>query len=151
MWNRENHCIRFVLSATDVAAVSLDAVWICRAVCSKRSCFRWCCIFDPFRSPYISVLWRHLVGLEAETLWTCSETGWNIVSLSVFSWIFSVGLTHGSEKEHLWCAACELQTSLHQHASLNKYNVNSIRSGRTWTNEKVRIARTIITLRPVNA
>ncbi len=106
--------------------------------------------FDPFRSPYISVLWRHLVGREAEKLWSCSKTGWNVVSLSIFCWIFSVGLTHGSEKEHRWCAACELQTSLNQHASLNKYNVNSVRSWRTWTNEKVRIARTIFTLRPVN-
>lgn len=43
--------------------------------------------FDPFRSPYISVLWRHLVGREAEKLWSCSKTGWNVVSLSIFCWI----------------------------------------------------------------
>jgi len=62
--------VRFVPLELDVAALSLDVVRLCRAVCCKRSCFRWFCLILSGLRTFLcyDVIWSDEREKEREAL-----------------------------------------------------------------------------------
>lgn len=132
---------RFVPLAIDVATVSLDVVRLCRAVCCKRSCFRWFCLIPSGLRTFLcyDVIWSDEREKEREALNLLGNLMKHRFSLNFqldflcgsYTWIRKVSMVCGVWTSDFSGPACELeQISLNQNRE-----VMDEREGKDYAND----------------